>query len=114
MQHGGPVLEYSESDLEVPKPTLEDFRLGDLVVLRESVRFEKIDNRAAMVAAGRQLGKTNLVQRLYDILNQPGLEEVGIVVDVVGKEVGFIDVLWGNRPDVTFTDVNHLSIVQRA
>lgn len=114
MQHGSPVLDYSESDLEVPEPQAEDLEPGDLVVIRSSVRFEKRDNRAAMIAAGRQLGKTSLVQKLYDILNQPDVDEVGIVIDTVGKEAGFVDVLWCRKHDVTFTDANELSIVQRA
>jgi len=114
MQHGGPVLEYSESDLEVPVPSPMDFELGDLVVIREAVRFEKIDNRAAIVAASRQLGKSHLVRRLMGMLGQPAVDEVGIVVDVDGKETGFVDVLWCRAHDVSFTDANELSIVQRA
>lgn len=83
------------------------------MIIRSSVRFERRDNQITMIAAGRQVGKTSLVKKLYDILNQPDLDEVGIVIDANGKEIGFVDVLWCRKNDITFTNGNELSIVQR-
>lgn len=114
MEHGQPILDYSESDLEVPEPKRKDFRLGDLVVIRSAVRFEKRDHTKAMLKAGRQVGKTHLVQRLMDMLKQPEVDEVGIVVKLDKDDLDFIDILWCRRLDISYNSIDEISIVQRA
>jgi hypothetical protein len=113
MEHGQPVLDYSESDLEVPEPIRRDFRLGDLVILRSSVRFEKGGRVRGMLKAARQIGKTHLVQRLMDMMKQPEVDEVGIVIKLDPADRSFVDILWCRRLDIVYNSIDELSIVQR-
>lgn len=112
MQHGQPFLDYSEDDLEVSRPIPGQIRQGDLIVLREGVRFDTLEARKNLVQAARQIGKTRLIQSL-DALNNPDFDEVGIVINCY-HDSEYIEIIWCRKTRSSMHLVEDLSVVQRA